>query len=301
MSCLVTVIIATTAEKKRNEQIIRALASVSSQQNVTFKICVVVNGSRFDQQTVELIKDWPGVEYHYVSLGNFPEALKYARTQVQTEYFAFLDDDDELLPGSLECRLKLLEQNSTYCASVGNGYRCLNGEDSLRFDALSYANSADALADIAQNGRNWLASCAGMFRTSLVSQSFFDDYATYAEWTYLAYRLANKYPIGFVSQPTYRIHLSEESLSKGEAYILAQEALIEKLLSLDFPQNIVTAIKANQISLMHSISGHYLEKNQLRKSWRYHVKSMRRLSGLSYLPYTRHLVLSWVKNIFNLM
>lgn len=44
----VTVIIATTAEKKREAQILTAISSVLTQQECQFQLLLIINGSRFE-------------------------------------------------------------------------------------------------------------------------------------------------------------------------------------------------------------------------------------------------------------
>lgn len=80
----VTVVIATTAEAVRKEQIKRALNSIETQVGIEATICVVANGQRYGDDVLELFKNHPLVDYHYLSKGDFPEALRYGRHQVST-------------------------------------------------------------------------------------------------------------------------------------------------------------------------------------------------------------------------
>lgn len=295
MEASITVIIATTAEKKREEQIKRALKSVSNQANVTFCICVVVNGNRYDQQVVDFIKSHPNVDYHYRSLGNFPEALKYARSCVETPYFTFLDDDDELLDNSLYSRVRPLEEDSSISLSVGNGLRCLNRLDEVRFDNFDKITSQNALSILAAGDGNWLASCAGVYRTGHIGQELFDDYAPYAEWTYLAYRIALKCKISFIDTPVYRIHLTNDSLSSGEPYLLGQIAFLDKLSKLPLPDSIREKVLSKKASAFHSISDFYLRNDSIIKAWKSHLCCLKLKSGWVYIPYTRYLLFPWAK------
>jgi hypothetical protein len=52
--------------------------------------------------------------------------------------------------------------------------------------------------------QNWLASCGGLYRSRSVSIEYFDEEATYFEWTLLAYKLASKLKMAFVDVPAYR-------------------------------------------------------------------------------------------------
>src|SRR4051794_10798550 len=102
----VSVIIPTTCEAHRCSSLQRAIASVQSQQGVAVKVIVVVNGARVDPSCYQQLQRMPGLKVSYRSEGSAPLAQHAGRLLVDTEYFAFLDDDDEYLAGALEARVQ---------------------------------------------------------------------------------------------------------------------------------------------------------------------------------------------------
>ena len=61
----------------------------------------------------------------------------------------------------------------------------------------------------------WLASCGGLYRTSMVDVRAFAGLPRFLEWTYLGLKLASTRRMFFLDQPTFRVHDSEDSLSKS--------------------------------------------------------------------------------------
>ena len=262
----VSVVIATTAEKKRAGQINNAINSVLEQEGCNFNLIVVING-------------------------NFPRALVYARSIIDSDYFCFLDDDDELLPGSLMSRFEALEVNLKADVAVGNGLKKHNASLELEThtDILAYQDAPlDAL--FRQNG-NWLASCAGLFRSSTIPQEYFDDYAVYAEWTYLAFKLTIYKEVIFVDKLCYRINVNTESLSHNEAYLLGQYSMAEKVLLLPLPRWAKKSFLIKRRDMEHDLTERYLSTKQTKKAWGYHFKSLgSRSTFIKYFLFTRYLV-----------
>ena len=177
----VTVFIATTAEAKRKAQLERAIDSVLSQADCSVKLVIVINGDRYDQNIRSDIENHPQIESHYLELGSFPEALVYARRVLTTQYFCFLDDDDELLANSISSRLAPFKTNSELDIVVGNGLRKMpSTEVALHKDILAYQK--DPLVALLGKNGNWLASCAGLYRANNIPVEYFQDYIKYAEW-----------------------------------------------------------------------------------------------------------------------
>src|SRR5262245_55327336 len=100
MSVTITVIIPTTCEKQREAQLLAAIESIKAQSGIAAKILLVVNGSRFDAPLLAQLRERDDVCVEYREVGSLPLALEYGCTRVDTEFFCFLDDDDELLEGS---------------------------------------------------------------------------------------------------------------------------------------------------------------------------------------------------------
>jgi glycosyltransferase involved in cell wall biosynthesis len=286
----VTVFIATTAEKKRANSIRNAIKSVLSQ--VGTKLIIIINGNKFDASLKFELENQPDVECYYLSLGNFPEALKYARKIVDTNYFSFLDDDDELTEGSIEKRLNAFKDPKGIDAVVGNGYRKNKSNvKSLMLDTLKVEKfNKNPLLSLFERRGNWLASCSGLYRTSSIPQEYFDDYAKYAEWSYLAVKIASYRHVKLVDSPCFIINETQGSLSHTLEYYIEQYHYLFKLLGMNLPKDINTIIRIKKIDMEHQLSTLYLDKGEVLKAWYYHILSLTSLRGFKrYVLSTRYL------------
>jgi glycosyltransferase involved in cell wall biosynthesis len=293
---IVTVVIATTAEKKREHQLERAMNSILSQEGCEFNLLIIINGSRFDPALRKSIEQNKQVTCHYLTEGNFPKALMYARSKVDTEFFCFVDDDDELLPLSLANRLAGFSDGKKVDVVVGNGLKKATNSAELEMhpDILTYQQQP--LEILTQQNGNWLASCAGMFRTETIPYEYFSDYATYAEWTYIAFKLAINKQVTFVKEPCYRINVNTESLSHNEAYLFGQYAMNNMLLGLKLPNHVRSSILIKRRDMEHEFSERFLREKQVLRAWFYHFKSLcNRNTFFKYFLFTRYLIKSIFK------
>lgn len=284
MSPAVTVVIPTLAETKRAEGLRRAVASVLAQEGCVARPLLVVNGDRFDPALVEEWKAHPEVRLHYESIGSAPLASKIGRSLVNTDFFAFLDDDDEYLPHALVARLSALRTDSRLAVVVGNGYR---------YEGKARLASAWNLREAAHNpfaallANNWLTSCGGLYRSSLVDETFFADTPAYMEWTYLAYKLCVNYEIGFVDNPGYIIHDTPDSLSKSLDYGRAYLAVLTRILELPLPTDAHRALRGKYGAALHDLSASCLNQGERWQAFIYHCRSLLQPEGLRFLLYGR--------------
>ena len=288
----VTVIIATTAEKKRKVQLSKAIDSILTQQNCSFNLIVIINGRRYDENIRNELETNSNLSCYYLEEGHYPKALVHGRKKVDTPYFCFLDDDDELLPNSLHARLAEFVQNPDVDAVIGNGVwqRTDKNKSETHNSILEFQKNP--LAVLLQPHGNWLCSCAGMFKSATIPQSYFDDYAPYGEWTYIAYKLAVYNTIHFVEHKCFRINVNSESLSHDQAYLFGLYEMHKKVLSLSLPSYARKKIILKKKDMEHVIASQYLANNEMKQAWYYHFKSMTCLSSLlKYVLFTRHLVL----------
>jgi len=287
----VSVIIPTTCESSRWQSLLRAIRSVRQQEAVEVKVIAVVNGTRFDAQCFEQLKAMPGLHVLYRNEGNAPLAQLAGRQAVDTPFFAFLDDDDEYLPNTLGARVQPLLDDPAIDFTVSNGYRRVKQEDLIvvRSPARVRDQPLSALSE-----KNWLASCAGVFRAATIGDEYFRDPAPYLEWSYLAYRLALARRMQFVDLPAYRIHDSAASLSKSDAYDEAELDVLNRILALPLPPEVAHGVREKLGRTHHVRSVRQLERLRLSLAWTHHVKSLACPGGASYLLYSRKVLMAYV-------
>lgn len=283
----VDIIIPTTCEAKRWDCLQRAIGSVCTDQGVPVRVIVVVNGSRFDETLYQQLRQDPRLTVVYREQGSAPLAQRHGRSLVNADFFAFLDDDDEYLPGALEQRCAPMVADETLAFVATNGYRNRNGVDRI---SVRYTRGINTDPLQALTRENWLASCGGLYRTSSIPVEWFDDPAPYLEWTYLAFKLTVGFRMRFIDVPTFRINDTPGSLSKSAAYRDAELMVLAKILALQLPRHVRQSLQGKKGRVFHSLSLQSRREGRLIAAWRYHLRSMVLPQGWRYLAFSRKLL-----------
>src|SRR3954471_16872615 len=119
----ITVVIPTTCEAKRADAIRRGVAGVLDQEGVDVFVVMVVNGKRFDPALVQELRRFDErLSVHMLDEPSYPAACLHGRTLVTTEFFAYLDDDDEFLPGALRTRFAPMLEDPSVDFVATNGF-----------------------------------------------------------------------------------------------------------------------------------------------------------------------------------
>lgn len=291
MESLITIVIPTTAEKARFNQIKRAIKSIRNASRFYTKIIVVVNGDRKDEDVVNWLSSNEDITVIKVELGSAPNAQYIGRTILQTEYFAFLDDDDCFMAGALDKRLNLLLENPDAALVVTNGYSEKNGEQSPHYTGLNKIQN-EPLKYLFK--MNWLHNCNHLMRSAFVVESYFKNYHNYFEWTWLAYKIAiNKLKVISSDDLTFIYYDTPGSVSKSMRYYNSLPALVEKMLDMNPPDEIKLEIRYKLSSHYHDMADNYLKEDKMMKSFENHLKSIFSYKGYRYLPFTRHILLNF--------
>jgi glycosyltransferase involved in cell wall biosynthesis len=287
----VDVIIPTTGSPARAASIRRAVASIRAATSRPVRIIAVVNGGKEDPGIVDWLRQEPGVLVILDARPSLPHALLKGREAVSAPYFATLDDDDEYLPGALDRRIAALEQAPGAALVVTNGYRHARGRDDAYYNHLPRV-ATDPLSALFE--ANWLNSGNALYRTGMVTAADFADHYPYAEWTWLAFRLALRgAAIAVDHTPGFRIHDTPDSLSKSTAYFQAYLDLYDRMLSLRPPLAIRKLIHRRRSATWHDYSVKALQINRRADAWKCHLRCLALPGGLRYVSYTRRLLPGW--------
>jgi glycosyltransferase involved in cell wall biosynthesis len=282
-----SVIIPTMASAERANLLRRAIGSVRASTHQPVRIIVVVNGARSDLAMCAWLQAQPDVTLDYVAAPSAPGAVLRGRERVRSEFFATLDDDDEYLPGTTERKIALLRADPRVDFLIANAYRCRDGVDSLFHQRLPEVAS-DPLASLMR--RNWLTSGNAMFRSAAVGLPYFQGFHPYAEWTWLAFRLAlDGKRIAILDEAVCRHHDTAISLSKSQGYIQSYLPLFQRMLERAPPPAVARMIRSKMAATHHDASVAALNEGRRLAAWRHHWHSLANPGGLQYLPYTRHL------------
>src|SRR5262245_46482332 len=125
----VTVIIPTIGDERRGETIWRAIESAGPRPGAATRIIVVINGTQFSADPLAQIRATPTIECVCLQAGSLPLARLTGLQMVASEFFAFLDDDDEFLENGLKPRLDVLRSDAEIAFVVSNGWVTDSGEE----------------------------------------------------------------------------------------------------------------------------------------------------------------------------
>lgn len=285
---LVSVIVPTMASRERGQLLMRAIASIRASSRSSIQIIAVVNGNRMDTEVCDWLKAQSDVQFVSIAKPSAPNAIFTGRQLVQTEYFSTLDDDDEYLPDATEYKLAALQFEPQADMLVGNAYQCAAGVNSLRYEDLTNV-PAQPLECLMQF--NWLLSGNTLYRTASVGSDYFKDSHDYAEWTWLAYRLAmDGKKVAVLDVPVFRYNDTAGSLSKSNIYFQSYIPLFQRMLERSPPRAVVHMIQRKMAAAYHDASTTALQDGQLKEAWHNHWRSLIKRGGLKYLPYTRRLM-----------
>lgn len=283
---LVTVIIPTLCSANRAESLKRGLRSIFDNQCSTeAAVCVlvVVNGSSVDEPTFAFLQKQERVKILRLNQPGVAKAQRVGRNAVDTRYFCFLDDDDELVSHSLAWRIEALERNRDIDVLVADGYRNENGVDLP-------CNSLPGLDEDPHEcllRANWLASCAALFRTASVRASLWDGVSDYYEFTIIAHALALESKIQFDARFGYRIHFTPGSASQSTAFRVAEISALEKILAMPLPKKIRRGVEAKLGNAHHIEADQLLRSGTRTAAWRHHQRSLVCPDGHRFVLYTR--------------
>ncbi len=283
----VTVVIPSRGRRDRAGVLRRAIDSVLSQEHVRATPLVVLNGEQEDADLPAALHD-AGARVIVQHIAGLPEALRAGRVAVETPWFATLDDDDVLMPGALDVRLRLLESQPELDVVVSNGLVCRASGESLHV-APELDVATDPLR--AMRVRNWLLPGSWLARSARVGPSLFDGMPRYLECTFLALRFANEYRMCWMQEPTMRYsHGSPQAESQSSGYRLGQVEALRGLLHLPLPAWYRRAVERDVSAAYHDAANYYWLAGQLREAWAMHARSLASPGGLRFLPFGRHLV-----------
>lgn len=283
-----TVIIPTMALPERADMLRRAISSAREGNLTATEFVVVVNGSRYSATLVDELRTLPQVRVLRLEQPGSPGAILAGRQAVRTEYFSYLDDDDEYLPGSVDARVAALQAALEADLVVCNGFRRSGAVDRLALQHLQQV-PADPLGSLFVE--NWMPSCGPAFRTSTVPESAFEALPQHIHWSLLAFTLAMMgKKVTTLDRPCFVINDTPGSASKQESYLLCHIEVYERMLAAKPPSHVRSIVARRLASALHEASDYFRGQRRLREAWGMHLRSLFTVRGVAFLAYTRHLL-----------
>lgn len=192
----VTVIIPTY---NRQAMLARAVESVRNQTFGDWELIVVDDGST--DQTEEMARAWADVTFIKSDNRGVSHARNLGARHAKGEWLAFLDSDDEWLPGKLEAQLHLTEN---FQIIHGEEVWRRNGQEVLqkKKHAKSGGRIFSRAAEICFVAPSSVLINRDLF---LSSKGFREDFPVCEDYEYWL-RLSSKHEFGYVSEPVLIRH-----------------------------------------------------------------------------------------------
>ncbi len=201
--CRVSAIITTF---NRAELLRGAIASVLLQTFREFELIILDNSSADHTRTVLARIDDPRVR----CLRHPPLTIAQSRNlglrEARGEFVAFLDDDDEWLPGKLECQLARFERGTATLGLVYGGFVRIDSRGA-EFETHRPVLRGKVLTDLLWQKDAFTGSASNpMLRMAALHAvgGFNDSLSTSEDWE-LYLRLAERYGVDYVSDVVVRI------------------------------------------------------------------------------------------------
>lgn len=284
----VTVIIPSRGLRERGALLHRAIDSVRAQRGVEAVPLVVLNGARRAREVEASVRVTPGVCLLVRAEADLPAALRAGREAVGTPWFATLDEDDELLPDALACRMEALQAQADADVVVTNAIRRHGDSDTIVMgDHIDVAR--DPLRAFLR--RNWLVPGSWLARSDRVRASLFDGMPRYRECTFLALRFAIEYRMHWLQKPTVVYHVATlHAETRSREYLHGQAEALQQLLLLPLPGFMRREVRWAISAAFHEAADALWKAGEAEEAWRMHVRSLRAWGGLRFLPFSRHLL-----------
>lgn len=285
---LLTVVIASVCDEARGELLKRACESVRTMAGVhAYSILVVANGPNVSAGVLAWLRTRSDVRLVQLRTGSHPLARRLGAELADSEFLAFLDDDDELLPDTFQLKLNYFREHPEVDVLVTDGWR-VNGPTVTRIFPALAARAPDLVETMLHAA--W-GACALTLRTPEVELRAFDAEFRHLEWTLTALELARRYKVGYLDVATYRYYDdTPSSLSKAAEHSLAAPEVWRRLSVCYAGTPYETAVRRRRGIECHNVCWEFARRGQVGDAWRYHLASLRAPGGLSFLMFTRKLL-----------
>jgi hypothetical protein len=289
MDPILDVIVRTLADAPRAKLLLRALDSIQGPAGVPARPIVVVNGDRADPAVLAELARRPGILAHRLQQASAGLARAAGRRLVTAPYFAYLDDDDELIAGSLRAPLAWLAEHPDCDVLVNNGF--FVSADGTRKESTHIARHVgDPVASLLTEC--WLSPGASLFRSAAIGIDVLDSNWSHQEWTHLAFELCARHArVHFMDVATVLYHDTPGSMSKDGQQLESELGLL-RLVRRDtrFEPGVRAMAARKYLRTLHNQAISHWRQGRGVRAWQCHLGSMRPPNTLRYLLFSRKLL-----------
>ena len=268
----------------------RALESVRLQNYAPIEI-IVVNDASHDSTAavVESFGDPTIALINRLVNGGVSAAMNAGLRRARGEYVAFLDADDEWLPGKLHKQVALISAypQMTF-VSCGGRFISSSGDVREEFGMKIPAVSSDLWRKLLAD--TYVAKpCVLARRTAFEQAGEFDEKLPVAEDQDMWIRLASEGEVGVVLEPLVHVHDTPNSLTKTHALRIAEwvmpvvERNLERLKSRLGEKDAKRILRERQGTLGRNLYGFGAYGAGIRWLWRASLLGHRPIENLWYV------------------
>ena len=293
---LFAVVIASLCDEARSELLKRACDSVRAMAgDCDYSIIVVANGPRVSTRVLDWLATRPDVRVIRLRSGSHPLARRVGAEMADSEFVAFLDDDDELMPNTLAPKIAEFRQHPEIDVLITDGLR-VNGSTVTRIFPPPALRCPDLIETMMRAG--W-GACALTLRMDNIDLSAFDAEFRHMEWTLTTLELARRHRFGLLDEPTYRYYeTTPDSLSKKAEHNLALPEVWRRLSNTYAGTPYEGMVRRRYGTVCHSGSWECARRGRMRDAWRLHAESLRSPGGVVFLPFTASLLFAPFRRLF---
>lgn len=187
----------------REHCILRALASLKSQELGDWEL--VLGDDASSDATWELVRrEFPNAKLARLEVNSGAAAARNAALRISTgEFLAFLDSDDEWLPGKIEAQWNFLKKNPEVAVCASSHFFCRR--DGVRRE-VRVENPSDWHVSL-QQGQSFHGASTPLVRRSVLDSVGLQDEAlrVLEDWDWML-RIAQRHPIHVLPEPLAVIH-----------------------------------------------------------------------------------------------
>ncbi len=293
---LFSVVIASRCDDARAAQLQRACESVRAMAGDSdYSIIIVANGPRVSDSVLAWLATRSDTRVIRLRSGSYPLARRVGAEMADSEFLAFLDDDDELLPNTLAPKIAYFRQHPEVDVLATDGL-CVNGSTITKVFPPAEVRPADPIEMMMRVG--W-GACALTLRAQKIDLSAFDSEFRHLEWTLSAFVLARRYKFGFLDEPTYRYYADTPgSLSKSADGYIAPPELWRRLSQSYAGTRYYSAVRRRYGKVCHNASWECAQQGRVRDAWRLHAQSLLAPGGRAFVLFSARLTWVCVRGLF---
>jgi glycosyltransferase involved in cell wall biosynthesis len=293
---LCTVVIASLCDDARGELLKRACDSVRAMASASdYSIIVVANGPRVSSTVLDWLATRADVRVIRLRSGSHPLARRVGAEVANSEFLAFLDDDDELMPNTLAPKLDHFRQHPEVDVLVTDGLRVDDSTVTTIFPPPE-SRHADLIETMMHAG--WGAGAITL-RAQNIDLSVFHTEFRHMEWTLTTLELARRHRFAFLDVPTYRYYdNTPNSLSKCTEHSLAGPVVWRRLLKVYAGTAYEATVRRRYGTMCHDASWECARLGKMRDAWRLHAESLRSPGGLAFVSFSAKLAFTSLRRLF---